>query len=101
MTSPLERAARALWNDREQHQHPRCRQMWEQGSETACRFAMSHARAVIEAIREPSDEMLAAGVPPLPWGHGDPEGSKQELALAWQMMIDKLLAGGGDGQIEP
>lgn len=47
-----ERMARAIWDDREQHQNERCRQSWERGSELARQFAMDHARAALTALRD-------------------------------------------------
>jgi hypothetical protein len=58
--SVIERMARAIWDDREQHQNERCRQSWERGSELARQFAMDHARAALAALLEPSEAMMQA-----------------------------------------
>ena len=70
----IERMARAIWDDREQHQNERCRQSWERGSELARQFAMDHARAALTALREPID------------------GEDRVVAIQRRVMIDNILA---------
>ena len=59
----VERMARAIWDDREQHQNDRCRQSWERGSELARQFAMDHARAALTALRDSfADPVVRAAI---------------------------------------
>jgi hypothetical protein len=59
----VERMARAIWDDREQHQNERCRQSWERGSELARQFAMDHARAALTALRDSfADPVVRAAI---------------------------------------
>jgi hypothetical protein len=59
----VEQMARAIWDDREQHQNERCRQSWERGSELARQFAMDHARAALTALRDSfADPVVRAAI---------------------------------------
>jgi len=59
----VERMARSIWDDREQHQNERCRQSWERGSELARQFAMDHARAALTALRDSfADPVVRAAI---------------------------------------
>lgn len=59
----VERMARAIWDDREQHQNERCRQSWERGSELARQFAMDHARAALTALHDSfADPVVRAAI---------------------------------------
>jgi hypothetical protein len=56
----IEQMARAIWDNREQHQNERCRQSWERGSELARQFTTDHARAALATLLRPSQPMIRA-----------------------------------------
>lgn len=86
MTSPIERAARALCS---LEGHPENikfegRPMWES--------YLPNARIVISAIREPSAAVLDALQVSLPVVGGDWEYLADDACEHWHAMIDALLA---------
>lgn len=91
MTSPIERAARALAEDAYDRQHcglptEPTREQFVSVMEASYR---STARAVLTAIREPSEGM---------WQAGDDHCEHRDTAdpkAVWQAMIDAALSEGG------
>lgn len=92
--TPLEKAARALWEDREQRMPERVRTPWPKGTHLATSYVVADVIAVLRAIREPSDEMIEVAYEQFDWGppdyHDAPQGSAS-AAPVWQAMIDTIL----------
>lgn len=86
--TPLERAARAV---RDEIAHPHGNGEWilDEGFRDDSYFA-DVARAVLTAIREPSEGMNVAGF--MTMAPGDPE--REDAADCWRVMIDAALAEG-------
>lgn len=80
--SPLERAARAL---RERGKHNGS--IVHGDDATGWQHYVDDARAVIEAIREPTDGMIEHAFNHMEANGNDPR-------FAWEAMIDQLLADG-------
>lgn len=107
--TPLERAARALYEDWTQERSVRTEAalngphpMWPEASRHTKVFWTERARAVLQAIREPSEGMVEAALGyPLPKGLM-PSSEAEIQALvepgscyhSWQAMIDAALEEG-------
>lgn len=78
----LERVAKAIWND----SYPE-----DEWNEIDRRDYLGHARAAIEAMREPTKWMTRAAV-----RYGDSAGyehiSEWDAKIVWEAMIDAALA---------
>jgi hypothetical protein len=61
--------------------------------ETGWRYYVDDARAVLAAIRQPSEEMVSHGALQLAEGDGV-DVDLQQVAAAWRQMIDAALAEG-------
>lgn len=83
MTSPLERAARALQESR----WPHC--PYDEQSEQTKVNLQRHARAVLTAVREPSEGMLQAAEIATITARQD------SFTDEWTAMIDAALSEGG------
>jgi hypothetical protein len=87
--TPLERAARALYDARAKRNHPRPElHPWEDASHLERRCLMIDARAVLQAIREPTARMVVAGAKQQDNGDGYLHRRK------WMAMIDAALEEG-------
>lgn len=84
--TPLERAARALQDEIGGNFHETV------DDELAAHLFRQGARAVLTAIREPSEGMLVAGER---GGFGDPYYGGDQLADSYRSMIDAALSEGG------
>lgn len=92
--SPLERAARALYV---RESPPTDHYAWEDIEEAERDHYRANVRAVLQAIREPTSEMLSAGnitipaqddcTPCFEYDLGEYEAQK-----VWQAMIDRALS---------
>lgn len=78
--SPLERAARALCrvDGHPENAMMEGRPLWQD--------YLPEARAVVDAIREPSEGMMRAG-----WTSDLPYTPSVKVGVVWQAMIDALL----------
>lgn len=91
MTNMVEKVALAIWQAREAELPPRLRRMTPDALDMeagAWARSLAQARAAILAMREPTEEVLAAGKD---WG-GPHEIAKDDAAHAWQAMIDAALS---------
>lgn len=102
--TPLERAARALYEKRANHINEGIRSgslerepwpEWSDISSTAQYVLHLEARAVIEAIREPSEGMETDGAMAGDWNRDIEIGD--EAVKVWQAMIDAAVSEGGVG----
>ena len=84
--TPLERAAKALW-DRE---NPTV--AWDVVPRWMADACRAQVETVIEAIREPGESVLAAGEHQV--NIGTPDGNCVGITYVWDAMIDALLAEG-------
>jgi len=85
MSEMIERVARALCRQYELDDGFSPEQADRAAAGDMHRNFIKAARATIEAMREPTDEMLAAGCA------GDQEGSFSKSRMDWQAMIDEAL----------
>lgn len=91
MTEMIERGARALYEDGRRG-NQRDSYPWDQAhDEVAARYRAS-ARAVLAAIREPTEAMLSAGGDAV-YGQDPESGSNTVAASAFTAMIDAALGG--------
>jgi hypothetical protein len=94
MTHPiLEKAARAMWEAREATMPERVRQPWTVGTHVARSTTGAMLVAALEAIREPSEEMRAAGKRALVAAY-DKDEPFEPAPDIWQAMIDTILTSG-------
>lgn len=86
----IERAARALYRARAERQHPKPdNHPWEALSRREQALLRVDCRAVLAAIREPSEEMVAMAR----WGTaGGTLSQEAAVRMNWQEMIDAALA---------
>jgi hypothetical protein len=80
----VEKVARAIWEDR----HPDIG--W---SDIERLTFLGHARSAIEAMREPTQAMLAAPTMNNFAWRTEEEVTHGDIALAWRQMIDAALLG--------
>lgn len=87
--TPLEKAARALWDAREAMQPERCRMRWEDGTPLARQTTEVLTRAVLQAIQEPGDAIgwTGAGIIQGPIGGC----AKTAATQCFAGMIDAIL----------
>lgn len=95
--TPLERAARALCTDRDPGDTsggPHPSGTWIEKGEAWWTGYVDQARAVLEAIREPSEGMVKEGAYQIPCGQGVEEGppNASDAKDCWQAMIDAALS---------
>lgn len=79
----IERVAKAIHTAMDEPMPRFVQQKWEDLTDLAREAMLQRARAAIEAMREPDDDMLTAG-----FDAGDFE---CPLTPIWQAMIDKAL----------
>jgi len=84
MTDMVERVARACHAAIEATLPARCHQRWEDITLLAREAMFVRARAAIEAMREPTTEML--------WAYELPNIGPDEIRECWQAMIDAALS---------
>ena len=88
MSEMIERVALAIANaKRAKHDIPPCR--WEHLTDEAKTEYVGYARAAIEAMREPTDEIVSRA-----WGDETNKNFEKDEDLflcAWQLMIDEAL----------
>lgn len=82
----LEKAARAL------HENSDSPVDWDDLSDDAEGYWMDQARAVIESLREPSEEMMMAGAGAI--DDGETPGVRTAAELCWTAMLDAILKEG-------
>lgn len=82
----IERAASAIYALSRQAKERR----WEELDEFGKSPWMADVRAVLEAIREPSEEMVA-GVVEAIWKANDTGPLLEDVPIIWQAMIDAIL----------
>lgn len=79
MTSPLERAAKAAYGRAGIFRW----ESWEQAEPALRAYHIKNTRAALESLREPTDEMLAAG--------GETSALQLVAKGIWQAMMTKIL----------
>jgi hypothetical protein len=87
MTEPIERVARALWTSVAAQDEPQPKAGWEE--------FISQARAIIYALREPTEIMIEAGSEFIKADAvelSDAAG-RDDAANIWRAMIDTALVG--------
>lgn len=92
--TPIERAARALYAARVKRQHPNPERFtWEAAPSLERKCLIIDARAVLQAIREPTEAMTAIGGQ-INAGLSSGRASQpyeDDARAVWQAMVDKIL----------
>lgn len=85
MTEMVDRVARAMFD--QDHDEG-----WDRGEAATKQIYLNNARAAIEAMREPTEEMVDAAHTAQRWSEGfGPDIGKVQDQLKWQAMIDVAL----------
>jgi hypothetical protein len=82
--SPLERAAKAAFEERERHVPAGGRIVWEHVSSTAREMAIAEMRAALKAIRLPELDMIRGAAKALDYKAAD-------WADIWTAFVDEVL----------
>lgn len=88
MSEMLERVARAMYDSSKfvrPWDHPKTQAIHRE-------YSLRHARAALEALREPTDEILLAGVRELSLCNAQQSVSVDDMRDAWRKGIDSALS---------
>lgn len=104
--TPLERAAKAAFEERERHIPGGAKVPWEKLCDTARQMAIAEVRAALKELREPTAEMVAAGGKALKGyiealspeeragnrsHRGYEVGWREKMTVRWTAMVDEVL----------